>query len=65
MRKAGNMNSPCLKCPDRREGCHGSCERYAKYVGRRRAIAQAKAKWYADVGAAVESVLRNKKRHEK
>lgn len=19
---------PCLKCPDRRSGCHGSCEKY-------------------------------------
>ena len=23
--------SPCFKCEDRREGCHGTCEKYAEY----------------------------------
>ena len=22
------MNNPCFKCPDRKLGCHASCEKY-------------------------------------
>lgn len=25
-------DSPCLDCPDREPGCHGKCEKYAKWV---------------------------------
>ena len=25
------MKSPCRKCDDRAEGCHGNCERYKEW----------------------------------
>lgn len=25
------MKGPCLNCPDREIGCHGSCEKYAAF----------------------------------
>jgi len=28
----GKDNAPCLGCGDRRPGCHGSCELYARFA---------------------------------
>lgn len=25
------MNAPCYKCAERKDNCHATCERYAKY----------------------------------
>lgn len=33
------VESPCLNCPERHEGCHGKCEAYKNYK-----IASAKEK---------------------
>lgn len=29
------MKSPCYKCEDRHEGCHGSCEAYIEWTNKR------------------------------
>lgn len=29
------MNGPCLDCPDRVIGCHGSCEKYIAFKERK------------------------------
>ena len=29
------MTPPCNKCPERRTGCHGECERYREYKSER------------------------------
>lgn len=25
------MRAPCYNCPERKEGCHGKCDKYAAY----------------------------------
>lgn len=29
------MKAPCKDCPDREVGCHGKCEKYARYKAER------------------------------
>ena len=33
---------PCYQCPDRESGCHGKCERYAKFQEENETIKQRK-----------------------
>lgn len=33
-----NTNCPCFKCPDRSQGCHGTCEKYAAYTEERKTL---------------------------
>ena len=33
---------PCYQCPDRESGCHGKCERYAKFQEENEVIKQRK-----------------------
>lgn len=34
---AGTENCPCMGCEDRAAGCHGTCERYKAWNGKRQA----------------------------
>jgi hypothetical protein len=29
-----NENAPCMECTEKREACHGSCERYKAWLER-------------------------------
>lgn len=38
---AGKHNNCCFQCPDRKAGCHSSCERYSAFLKERHELREA------------------------
>lgn len=57
------LNAPCLKCQERKIGCHGTCEKYIAW--RAGMDEEARRKRLAKLGdeAAFMAVLRTKRRY--
>lgn len=51
------QRSPCYKCADRSQGCHGSCERYAAFDRERKKV-QHRRKLEFDVSEAISGAVR-------
>lgn len=64
------MTSPCYKCPERRVGCHGKCERYKEFARMRRELCETAREdndmkyltWRPDHGGRYEGVRAAMKR---
>ena len=58
--------SPCYKCENRAEGCHGNCEKYAEYKDRARdAYEKRKVGTEANDFLAEQSIRRKKNAWQK
>lgn len=55
------MKVPCWKCPERKVGCHGTCEKYAAYKKWWEQKREARSEEYMAADAAVRSAIRRKK----
>ena len=55
------MRVPCLKCPERIAGCHGTCEKYLKYKAEREQAMAARSAEHMAADVAVRSAIRRKK----
>ena len=57
------ITAPCKDCPDRAEGCHGRCERYAAFRTAHARELENKDRYLEADAATVQSVRRMKRRN--
>lgn len=62
------MNAPCKNCPDRKESCHSSCEKYIAYTVELEKMREDRHQNYSLEGCRrynTPSGMKYKRRHEK
>lgn len=59
------MNAPCKDCEDRKPRCHSDCEKYLKFKGQRKKVAQERIKETMINTHFVDQTLKEKKKWDR
>ena len=52
------ISSPCKECPDRKTGCHSTCEKYIEYDNRNKERREKRLRSFEVISVTRESVHR-------